>query len=406
MAGSVRIAGPEFSDARSRAAFARIEESVRQFTSHSRESITIVRNPCSISVDHFVVLWGKGAAVTGLVHQGGRVRGGMNERWSQETPDRAGSIDFDNPLPQIAQARKELISLFQSATNSRPLPIPGVPAAEAVNADPDVEEDPVSEMERERLEVERVKTRNAGLEHCTRGLVILTLPVERIRIDGIDDHRDLGVFSIDQAVNRTIFHMPNLLRVIDFETSFFTPEDIAKVADKLEGQAASQSKQRPSYSDQNGETLNNGRKKPQSKLLFILLGIAVAAIVGYLLVSPRGPGRDPSNGPDTLQVKPVDPQTRPAPKSVIVLTLPVETQAFISPIQYNTRAELLRAIGAGEGTRMLPQKYQPITIDSIQFAKGVYGYFKVEGTWRRGKLLQTLKARDTVMIENFLPPLP
>jgi hypothetical protein len=400
LAGSVRIAGPEFSDARSRAAFARIEESIRQFTSHSRENISLVRNPFRISHDHFVLLWSRGAAVSALVHQGGRVHGDMHDAWSSESAKKAKSQEFENPLPQLSIARSELVTMLQSVVKVKPVRSGGV--VEAVT-DADVEDDPVAELERERLGRPAPLDPIKGIEFSTRGLAILTEPIERLRIEQLDESKELAAIALEQAVARTIFHMPNLLRIVDFETTFFSNDDLARGTDALEQQADAQSAKREAYPapKPTAKRRESGRKPVW---LYALLGLVAIGALVYLMFGSNEP--DPVQKPpiDTTQV--IDPKPNTGAISEIVLTLPQETQAFISPVQYKTRAELLRAIGGGEGIRMLPQKSQLIKYDSIQFAKGVYGYFKVEGTWRTGKLLQTLKPRDSVIIENFLPPLP
>jgi hypothetical protein len=53
----------------------------------------------------------------------------------------------------------------------------------------------------------------------------------------------------------------------------------------------------------------------------------------------------------------------------------------------------------------LPDTNQVLQLDSADFAKGVYGNFKVENEWRKGKLLQTFRSRDTFVVDNFLEPL-
>lgn len=399
MAGSVRIAGPEFSDARSRAAFARIEESIRQFTSHSRENIALIRNPLQMSADHFVVLWSKGAAACALVHQGGRIRGGMRDDWNQESLDRETSSDFDNPLPQLELARKELLARFQAVLPAKRI---GSSAAEPAGID-EPEVDPVLSVLAEQSGANDSVTRLAAFEHCTRGIVIFTPTIDRVRIEDINESKKFAVIALDQAVTRTIFHLPNLLRIIDFETSFFTPDEVTKVADVLEDEAASRASERIAYPVPT-QKIRQRRSPPKGAGKWIAVAIAIAVAIGlFTFLGKNDVTTDPGAHPDTSK-------TRPAvvkkPESSILLVLPAETQAFISPTKYETRADLLQAIGAGQGTRLFPKKEQVIRYDSTQFATGVYGYFKVEGSWRRGKLLQTLHSGDTVMIENFLPPLP
>jgi hypothetical protein len=398
LAGSVRIAGPEFSDARSRAAFARIEESIRQFTSHSRENIALIRNPLQIPGDHFVVLWSKGAAACSLIHQGGRVRGGLRDDWSQESADRSTSSEFENPLHQLAVARKELLAKFQTVLPTKRISS----SVEPVGID-EPEVDPVLSVIAEQSGMGEAASRLAAFEHCTRGIVIFTAPIDKLKIEHIAESKEFVVIPIEQAVTRTIFHLPNLLRVIDFETSFFTPDEVARVADTLEEDATELAADRitspPAAQKKAGKP-----KAPKGIAKWIAIGLALVATLALItFFSGDDPVTPPGQGPDSNQVKI---QPKPKTESSILLILPAETQAFISPLKFETRNELLQAIGAGQGKRMFPQKEQIISYDSTEFAKGVYGYFKVEGSWRRGKLLQTLRSRDTVMIENFLPPLP
>lgn len=351
-----------------------------------------------MSDDHFVVLWSKGAAVCALVHQGGRIRGGMQDDWNQEASDRSTSSDFDNPLPQLQLARKELLGHFQAA-----LPPKRVGSSvEAAGVD-EPEVDPVLSVIAEQSGQNEAASRLAAFEHCTRGIVILTPVIDRLRIENISESKELAVISLDQAVTRTIFHLPNLLRVIDFETSFFTPDEVTKVADVLEEEAASNAPERISYPAP-APKVKQRRSPPKGAGLWIAVAVAIAIAVGLFtfLGKDDNHGTGPGPGPDTSKKQPVKPKT----ESSILLVLPTETQVIISPIKFNTRTELLQAYGAGQATRLLPQKEQVIRFDSAQFATGVYGYFKVDGQWRNGKLLQTLKSGDTVMIENFLPPLP
>ncbi|HZK75932.1 MAG TPA: hypothetical protein VFD13_03405, partial [Candidatus Kapabacteria bacterium] len=79
---------------------------------------------------------------------------------------------------------------------------------------------------------------------------------------------------------------------------------------------------------------------------------------------------------------------------------------FISQSQFQTRQQLDRALTYGEGQRFLPDTEQIVVKDSVSLAKGVYGYFKVDNTWRKGKLLQTLQPIDTITVVKFLDPLP
>jgi hypothetical protein len=323
----------------------------------------------------------------------------LRDDWNQESVDRETSSDFDNPLPQLELARKELLGRFQSV-----LPTKRIESSATEHAGIDEPEiDPVLSVLAEQAGANDSASRLAAFEHCTRGIVIFTPAIERVRIDDINESKKFAVISLDQAVTRTIFHLPNLLRVIDFETSFFTPDELTKVADALEEEAASRAPQRVSYPEP-VQKVRQRRSPPKGAGKWIAIAIAIAVAIGLFTFLGKNDGiTGHGGGPDTAKTNP--PPTR-KPESSIILILPAETQAFISPFKFETRADLQQAIGAGQGTRLFPKKEQVIRYDSTQFATGVYGYFKVEGSWRRGKLLQTLKSGDTVMIENFLPPLP
>jgi hypothetical protein len=245
-------------------------------------------------------------------------------------------------------------------------------------------------------------SRIAAFEHCTRGIVIFTPAIDRLRIENINESKEFAVIALDQAVTRTIFHLPNLLRVIDFETSFFTPDEVTKVADTLEQEAEARAPERVQYTAP-APKLKQRRSPPKGAGMWIAVAIAIALAIGLFTLLGKNDPVTTGPGPVDTTTKPV---VKPRTESSILLIMPTETQAFISPIKFETRADLLQGIGAGQGTRMFPKKEQVIRFDSTQFATGVYGYFKVEGSWRRGKLLQTLRSGDTVMIENFLPPLP
>lgn len=352
-----------------------------------------------IAEDHFVVLWSKGAAACSLIHQGGRVRGGMREDWSQESTDRTTSSEFENPLHQLAVARNELLAKFQSVLPKKRISSSVEPAGVD---EPEV--DPVLSVIAEQSGMGESATRLAAFEHCTRGIVIFTAPIDKLKIEHISESKEFVVIPLDQAVTRTIFHLPNLLRVIDFETSFFTPDEVSLVADTLAEEAKEHAGDRVSYPP--AAPAKRSRRPTAPKGIGKWIAIAVAVAIGVALFtffSGDDTVTSPDPGPDTSQVIPTP---KPKTESSIILVLPSETQVIISTAKFETRSDLLQAYGAGQATRLLPQKEQVIYYDSTEFAKGVYGYFKVEGSWRQGKLLQTLRSRDTVMIENFLPPLP
>src|SRR5581483_8930835 len=60
--------------------------------------------------------------------------------------------------------------------------------------------------------------------------------------------------------------------------------------------------------------------------------------------------------------------------SRLTIKLPWDVQLFLSPDIYKTRSELDVALEHGQGQRYLPSTEQVIVLDSMTFAKGVYGY--------------------------------
>ncbi|HWF44696.1 MAG TPA: hypothetical protein VG537_08640, partial [Candidatus Kapabacteria bacterium] len=73
MAVIVHVAGPEFLDEENQKVFARIEETIRQYSTHTREAMHLIRRPLASKYDHFVLLWTRGAALIGLFPFGGTI---------------------------------------------------------------------------------------------------------------------------------------------------------------------------------------------------------------------------------------------------------------------------------------------------------------------------------------------
>lgn len=300
---------------------------------------------------------------------------------------------FDNPLPPLALARKELLAIFQRTVSLERISNPAMSAEETLVVADDEPED--------RFRNERA----TSITQCTRGIVLLTKRSDRVSIDELDDNAEFSILTLEQATARTIFHLPNLLRVIDYESSFFTPDEIAQLTDVLEEEAATQATRRIVPSDAPKLNIKKKRKRTRGGMVVMT---AITLALAFVLFTLLFPSDDPipdgeTRGDSTSQAVGVRPQR----ESTVLLIMPAETQAFISEQQYQSRSDLIYAIGAGNGiVRLLPSKEQTIRMDSTKFAAGVYGYFKSDGAWRKGKLLQTLKPRDTIIIENFLPPLP
>jgi hypothetical protein len=128
--------------------------------------------------------------------------------------------------------------------------------------------------------------------------------------------------------------------------------------------------------------------------------VLLAVIIYYALRSSLRPAAR-QHTDSTLAAAPATQRPR-----MLVIELPSDVQLLVSSSIYKTRSDLDHALSHGEGQRYLPSSEQTIVLDSLTFAKGVYGYFKVDNTWRKGKLLQTFQPNDTIHIDNFLPPLP
>jgi hypothetical protein len=369
-----RVSGPDFTNVESREAFARIEDSIRQFGTHSRETFALVRNPLSIGVDHFVLLWSRGSALVTLLPFGGRIRGGERGRWLSEEHHghSVAETAFENPYELLKRAQKALEGLFQ--TN-------GTLAASTATAD------------------------DLATDHWhgpTMSLIaVFTKPTEDIR--PAEDLRDpaFSAVSLEYALSRTMFHLPNLLRISDRGSMVNTAPDIDTLSRDLDRAAAarvadvqtSRTAALPSF--RRAKKRRIGRHISLVWVFAALVGIAVI----YVIARPTSKiGEEPS-GPDTTAHVPVHSH------STVVIRLPVETQLFVANQVFENRSALDYALAHGNGIRYLPDTIQVLQLDSADFAKGVYGYFKVENEWRKGKLLQTFRSRDTFVVDNFLEPL-
>ena len=111
MAFNVRVTGPKFLSEESRSAFARIEDSVRQFSTHSRDTIILVRQPLSMARDHFAVLWSHGIAIVGFFSQSGTIRGSRRGPWTARISEQ--ETRFENPFERLAAARIEFIDVLK-----------------------------------------------------------------------------------------------------------------------------------------------------------------------------------------------------------------------------------------------------------------------------------------------------
>ncbi len=129
------------------------------------------------------------------------------------------------------------------------------------------------------------------------------------------------------------------------------------------------------------------------------LSIGVIAILFFAIKSNIQPL--PIAKVDTIQIAKSIAQRQ----SEIIVKLPAEAELFVSANAYRSRSELDQALSLGFGQRYLPDTVQQISMDSLSLAKGVYGYFKVNNNWRKGKLIETFQHSDTIRIVKFLDPL-
>jgi hypothetical protein len=412
LAFNVRVTGPEFASEDNRRAFLRIEESARQYVVHSRESIYFVRRPLEMLEDHFVLLSPRGAAIVGMYPIGGIIRGTEQGTWESEPlvtlsqPRRVSgrsreehfSEPFANPFSALERARKELITLLRGAAERVPIgTVEGGGAIENHGPGRLGDGEPLRGM------VEEVSFGNEQVAL----IALFTGRVEQLHITPIGNLL-FSTMTIDDAVARSIVHTPNLLRAADILGTSYSNADLDRFSDLLEHAAQLRESGREFGGATNGNpviapTLPNKPRADlrrfswQSKWLVPLL-IVIAIVVFYAIRSFLRPG--------PAAVAPVPQSAAPHAPSEIVLRMPIEAELFISPIMFRTRQELDYALARGEGQRYLPDTEQVLVMDSVSLAKGVYGYFKVDNAWRKGKLLQTLQSADTVTIVKFLDPLP
>lgn len=369
-----RVSGPEFTNLESREAFARIEDSIRQFGTHSRETFALIRNPLSIGPDHFVLLWSRGSALVTLLPFGGRIRGGERGRWLSEEHHghSVSETAFENPYELLKRAQKSLEKLLQAN---------GTLAAPATSAD----------------DVLTEQWHGPSLSL----IAVFTKPTEDIRPS--EDLRDasFSAVSLEYALSRTMFHLPNLLRISDRGSLVNTAPDIDTLSRELDRAAAArvessqiaQTDVLPSF-----RRAKKRRKRPHISIVWIFAALVALAVI-YVIARPSSTVTEQPGAADTTQT------AVKHSHSTVVIRLPVETQLFVARDVFQNRSALDYALAHGNGIRYLPDTVQTIQLDSIAFAKGVYGYFKVDNEWRKGKLLQTFRSRDTFVVDNFLEPL-
>jgi hypothetical protein len=352
LALDVLVTGPEFRSDENRMAFVRIAEAVEQFSAHSRETIVLVRQPTDLDQDHFAILWSRGLAIAGFLNQTGVIHGRATGPWRTEP----GDVRFANPFELLGEAAKKLSSRFDH---------------------------------KDRLSL----------------IAIFTGPVRELDVEAVGAELPSFAMTVEHAISRSLVHIPNLLRAIDHKMVVMQHGEIERLALMLD------------QSGKAGEILAEDDRKPhsyhvplipsaqrgRSRLWLIPALLILVGLVTYFVSVSRGPSKIALN--DSTVVNPMKtPQQDPLGQ--IVIEMPDEVQLFVSPQLYQTRLDLDHALAHAEGQRYLPATEQIISYDSLTLAKGVYGYFKVDNAWRKGKLLQTFQHRDTIHIDNFLGPLP
>lgn len=395
MAFFVRVVGPAFPDADAQEAFARIESEIRQYSLHTRESFVLARYPFAIAEDHFVLLWSHGAAYISFLNRNGEVRGSAGRQWSVTTLEGRHPVEsaFENPIADHLRARDLLLKHIEQHLHRSKL-VKGTAPSSVASAEG-------KELPAAQPHAEEYDTTYAD---CTKTILLLigkstSLHYNTHDRDGVD--KNFHPMTLEEALGRSFVHQPNLVRLIDTHTQCFTGAELEVLADSLELEAERNSNVRAALVGEEPLLRLRRRNRTRKRKIFAAI-IAVAVVIGiiYWLSTGRSTGTAQQTKDTTQVTQP------PAEKhSTIVIVLDSEQQLFVSREQYRTRAELDRALSHGEGYRLLPSTNQVITFDSAAFAKGVYGYFKVDNEWRRGKLLQTFKSIDTFNITNFLPPL-
>lgn len=352
------------------------------------------------------MLWPRGAAIVGMYPYGGSIRGQGRGEWESEptsTPSEQRHISirprleqiqatFANPYTTLEAARNELTSLLNhdspecepfEAETAQEKGARNIPPGTASGSPP-------------------ASTSLAGPSIAL--VAMFTGTVEQIRVGNIGDTL-FSALSIEDAVARSIVHTPNLLRAADLPGVSYSNDELERFCDQLE-RSAKQHERSRQLSGPSADIVPPSRPVlPHSKTRrwklspkWLVPALIVLAVVGVYIA--RSLVR-----PNPVPPAPVLPPVSRTP-SEIVIKMPIEAELFTSRAMFQTREELDRALTYGEGERFLPDTEQLVIMDSVSLAKGVYGYFKVDNAWRKGKLLQTLQPADTITIVKFLDPLP
>jgi len=385
------VIGPAFLQEENERAFRKIEESVRQYCAHSRDSVSLIRRPLSEERDHFALVWSHGVSLVAMYPYGGIVQVSKTGRWQGDAPSTAEidtsngtnhpapgtRIFFDNPHATLVKAFAELASTLDGL----------------------VLEHATAEVTNERYSTIPQAEVIESAEPRVTLIALFTSPVREFRSEEPIGDPNFAMMTLDYAVSRTIVHMPNILRVAEQKGVQYTTADLEILGDSLQRSAQLHASRGVARKEETITEAERRRRRSPLKKWALPVAVLIIAIVVYLIFSGH-----PNEPAATVDSSRTTPQVSHRP-STIVLELPQEVELFVSPNVYTSRLELDRALARGEGQRYLPDTQQVIQMDSVVFAKGVYGYFKVNDVWRKGKLLETLHPIDTIRIVEFLDPL-
>ncbi len=400
MAFNIRVTGPEFVSEENARAFVRVEEAVRQYAAHARETVLLVRRPLrAVSEDHFVLLWSHGSALVGMYPLDGKVHARSVGPWLVERGEAGNREDayqrLQNPRITLERGRRELAAILERSVSVREPAVAG--GAERVN---------ISDVRTSEIQNSPTIDRAPAV-----ALIALFVgPKSEVRFDETAEQdrshsaeSEFSAMTLEYAVSRTIVHIPYLLRVADRGRAVYSASELELAGKELERSA----ELREITQTRNGvpapfetDELEGRSRSLVRSWWFVPVVLAIAVVGFYALRSILAP-----NVVSTKISSPPPAAIGHSP-SEIVLELPQEVQLFVSANQYKTRLDLDHALSRGEGQWYLPATEQIIVMDSVRLAKGVYGYFKVDNAWRKGKLLETLEPVDTITIVKFLDPLP
>ncbi len=386
MSSVTRIIGPDFLDPESKEAFERIAETIRQYTVHSRETVVLARNPLSVPHDHIALLWSRGAAIIFLMHRGGRIIGGKSESWTETSTEGIVHAErrFENPIDLAAKGCLQLVDFLNAFHREHPATLFSNEALPSAQSHWD------------------------SIGSYLKSIALFTRPVTQLEVSESVSDPSFIATTLEHVTSRTIFHLPNLLRITDANDQIFDTQELQLISNGLSREADRNSGERETLVNE-ATTLIRVRRTLQRRrglLLSIILIVLTVITVTIVLLMSKPQRRALIVGPTPHDSVAQLNQPKPERKSTVVIDLQQPAQLFVAAEKFDSRSALDNAIANGDGIRLYPSTEHVLTLDSSQFGKGVYGYFKVDNQWRKGKLLQTFNVLDTFRIDNFLAQLP